>query len=266
MNPSTHMSRLFDLTGRTALVTGGAGYLGRAIAEAMAELGASVVLTSRDAPRASAAVAALESKGAARHVGVALDHRDPPGLDRAFAGAIDAAGGRIDILVNNAHDRTTDDWRSVTPADFSRDLENCTACFTLARLMHDHAVAQRRPASIVMLGSMYGVVGSYPPVYEGIGPASPVSYHATKGAIVQLTRHLAVYWAKDGVRVNCLCPGPFPFPDANPLLIERLNQRVPMGRVGQSWEIKGAAAFLASDASSYMTGQVLLIDGGWTAW
>jgi gluconate 5-dehydrogenase len=118
---------------------------------------------------------------------------------------------------------------------------------------------------VIMLGSMYGLVGSYPEVYEP-GQASPVSYHALKGSILQMTRHLAVYWARDRVRVNALSPGPFPAPTAPHALVERLCQKSPMQRMGQPHELKGAVVFLASDASSYVTGQNLVVDGGWTAW
>jgi NAD(P)-dependent dehydrogenase (short-subunit alcohol dehydrogenase family) len=109
-------------------------------------------------------------------------------------------------------------------------------------------------------------VASYPDVYEGIGPASPAAYHTLKSGIIQLTRHLAVYWAKDGVRVNCLSPGPFPQPSAFPKLVKRLERMSPMKRMGRPCELKGAILFLASDASSYLTGQNLVVDGGWTAW
>lgn len=262
-NPSVR--DLFDLSGRVAVVTGAGGYLGGAIASALAELGASVVATSRDAAKARAAADALPRVGDAVHRGVAMNHLDPADVQRAFA-EVERAAGRVDVLVNNAHDRVTRDWHDVSPEEFAKDLANCTAFFTLARLVRNHAAAADRPASIINVGSMYGLVGSYPPVYEGICAASPASYHATKGAVVHLTRHLAVYWAKDRVRVNCLCPGAFPFPDADPRLIGRLNDRIPLGRIGQAWEVKGAAAFLASDAGSYVTGQMMVVDGGWTAW
>ena len=117
-----------------------------------------------------------------------------------------------------------------------------------------------------MIGSMYGVVGSYPDVYQDLAAASPAAYHALKGGVVQLTRHLAVYWAHDNVRVNCLSPGPFPADGAEPQLIERLNAKVPLGRMGRPHELKGALLLLASDAGSYITGHNLLVDGGWTAW
>jgi gluconate 5-dehydrogenase len=117
-----------------------------------------------------------------------------------------------------------------------------------------------------MIGSMYGLVGSYPDAYEGIGAANPVAYQTLKGGILQMTRHLAVYWAPDGVRVNSLSPGPFPAESASPEMVERLKGKSPMGRMGRPEELKGAIVFLASDASSYMTGQNLVVDGGWTAW
>jgi NAD(P)-dependent dehydrogenase (short-subunit alcohol dehydrogenase family) len=145
-------------------------------------------------------------------------------------------------------------------------LANASGYFLLARSLREHVVGRGAPGSVIMLGSMYGLVASYPDAYEGLTPASPAAYHALKGGIIHLTRHLAVYWAADGVRVNCLSPGPFPAPRVSPELIERLQRRSPMGRMGKPHELKGAIVFLASDASSYVTGQNLVVDGGWTAW
>jgi len=132
--------------------------------------------------------------------------------------------------------------------------------------MREHLVGRGAGGSIVLVGSMYGVVGSYPDAYAGVAPASSVAYHALKGGIVQMTRHLAAYWAADAIRVNCLSPGAFPKDDASPEMVRRLAGKVPMKRMGRPWELKGALLFLASDASSYVTGQNLLVDGGWTAW
>jgi NAD(P)-dependent dehydrogenase (short-subunit alcohol dehydrogenase family) len=174
--------------------------------------------------------------------------------------------GRLDILVNNGHEAIGSDWRAVTGAQFNRQLANATGYFLLARRMHDHAVKSKHPASIIMLGSMYGQVASYPEAYRDICPASPAAYHALKGGIIQLTRHLAVYWAADRVRVNCLSPGPFPGATAPKKLIPRLKAKSPMRRMGQPHELKGAVVFLASDAASYITGHNLVVDGGWTAW
>jgi NAD(P)-dependent dehydrogenase (short-subunit alcohol dehydrogenase family) len=267
MNPTREptASELFNLAGKVALLTGGCGHLGSAMGRALAEAGASVVLTSRDAAKAEAAANSLPVVGNARHFGLALDHIQPESLPERFAAALNLAG-KVDVLVNNGHEALAADWTNVTPEQFSRQLANATGYFELARVVRNHAVERGAPASIVMLGSMYGVVGSYPDAYEGVCPASPVAYHTLKGGIVHLTRHLAVYWAKERVRVNCLSPGPFPRDTAPAAMVERLCQKSPMGRMGQPSELKGAIVFLASDASSYMTGQNLIIDGGWTAW
>ncbi|MBI2807793.1 MAG: SDR family oxidoreductase [Planctomycetes bacterium] len=261
--PTIH--ELFDLTGKVALITGGTGHLGSAMARALAEAGASVVLTSRDTERARAAAARLPSMGNARHHGIAVDHMDPANIERGFDEAVSRAG-KIDVLVNNGQEGPPNDWTTVTPEQFNRQLANATGYFLLARLLRNHVVERAAPGSIILLGSMYGQVGSYPDAYAGICDASPVAYHALKGGIIHMTRYLAAYWASDGVRVNCLSPGPFPSDRAAPAMVERLCTKLPMKRMGRPHELKGAIVFLASEASSFMTGQNLTIDGGWTAW
>ena len=259
------IQQLFDLAGRIALVTGGCGHLGSAMCRALAEAGASVIVTSRDSARACELARTLPCNGAAKHFGIALDHMHPDSLAKSFEAAL-LLTAKVDILVNNGHEPLGADWSSITSDEFSRQLANVTGYFVLSKLLRDHAVDRSASASVIMLGSMYGVVGSYPDAYEGICAASPVAYHALKGGIVQMTRHLAVYWARDSVRVNCLSPGPFPGPLAAVELVERLVAKSPMRRMGVPIELKGSVVFLASDASSYMTGQNLIVDGGWTAW
>jgi len=261
--PTVH--ELFDLSGKIALISGGGGHLGTAFANALAEAGARVALTSRDQERADAAVAALPPVEAGSHLGVVLDHLQPESIDRCIEAVVQRLGA-IDVLVNNGHDAIAADWSEVTPEQFTKQLANATGYFQLARCVRDQAVERKASASMIMIGSMYGVVGSYPDSYEGICAASPVAYHALKGGLIHMTRHLAVYWAKDRIRVNCLSPGPFP-PSAAPLeMVKRLEAKSPMGRMGQAHEMKGALLLLASDAGSYITGQNLLVDGGWTAW
>lgn len=263
MEPS--IQELLDLKGKTALVTGATGHLGQSLARALAEAGASVIVTSRDESRAQATVKELTRAGAARHFAMSLDHLECGQLSERFTAAL-SLNGSIDILVNNAHNHCKHDLTDCPPEEFTQQLANATGYFELSRLLHNHAVEQKKAASIIMLGSMYGMVGSYPDAYEGVSAASPVAYHALKGGILQMTRHLAVYWAKDRVRVNALSPGPFPSEKASPEMVKRLCTKSPMQRMGQPHELKGAILFLASDASSYMTGQNLVIDGGWTAW
>lgn len=263
--PDPTVAELFNLTGQVALITGGCGHLGTAMSRALAEAGASVVLTSREADKAAEAASRLPIIGDAKHFGIALDHMQPETLKASFDEATSLAGP-IDVLVNNGHEALPVDWTDVTPEQFSRHLANATGYFELSRMVRQQAVDRAASASIILLGSMYGVVGSYPEAYAGVCVASPVAYHALKGGIVHMTRHLAVYWAKDRVRVNCLSPGPFPTAKAPAEMVRRLTEKSPMGRMGEPSELKGAIVFLASDASSYMTGQNLIIDGGWTAW
>ena len=168
--PTVH--ELFDLTGKVALITGGTGHLGSAMSRALAEAGASVVLTSRDAARARMAAESLPRVEAARHLGIALDHMDPASIERGFDEALGLAG-RIDVLVNNGHEALADDWTTVTAEQFTRHLANATGYFLLARLTRDHAVGRGAPASIILLGSMYGLVGLLPRRLRGRLPGQP---------------------------------------------------------------------------------------------
>lgn len=259
-------TQLFDLTGKCAMVTGASGHLGLAIARGLAEAGATVIATSRTAETAEGVAKELPCDGGQQHVGVALDHLDPASIESAFATAVSAIGD-INILINNAHQPTRQTWSDATAEGIADQLANATGYFLLARLLRNHAVERRRGASVILLGSMYGLVSSYPLVYEGLGPSNPVAYQMLKGGIVQLARHLAVHWATDGVRVNTLSPGPFPDKQSlHPEFEKRLTSRTPLQRLGSPHELKGAAVFLASDASSFVTGHNLVVDGGWTAW
>lgn len=259
------IQQLFDLSGKTSLVSGASGYLGGAMARALAEAGSRVAITSRDADRARDVAASLVDPHGVGHRGFALDQMDAASIERGFGEIVDELG-QVDVLVNNGHSPQGNDLTDVSAEQFTQQLANATGYFTLARLVRDHAVGRGAPASVIMLGSMYGQVASYPDAYEGICPASPVAYHTLKGGIIHLTRHLAVYWAADRIRVNCLSPGPFPSAKAPAGLAERLCEKSPMRRMGLPHELKGAVVFLAGDASSYMTGQNLIIDGGWMAW
>ena len=258
-------SQLFDLTGKTVLITGGSGYLGGTMVRALASAGASVVIGSRDKERAEHVSTRLTEEHGGRHYGVALDQLDENSITEGFSAALQLAG-EIDVLVNNGQQGHAMDLTDVTPEAFRSDLNNATGYFLLARHLRDHVVQRGVHGSIVMIGSMYGVVGSYPEAYEGVCVASPVQYHALKGSVIHMTRHLAVYWARDNVRVNCLSPGPFPAANAPVEMVERLKTKSPMRRMGRPEELAGPLLLLASDAGSYLTGQNLLIDGGWTAW
>ena len=259
------VSDLFDLSGKVVLLSGATGYLGSAFSQGLAEAGARLVVTSSRSLEA-AQEAAAKLPGDVEHIGVQMTQMEEGSIADGFAQAVEKAG-QIDVLVNNGHEANGNDWTSVEGDAFTRQLANSTGYFLLARHLRNHLVERDAAGSVINLGSMYGQVASYPDAYEGVCPASPVAYHALKGGIIHMTRHLAVYWAADKVRVNCLSPGAFPNPASAPQdMVERLVKKCPMQRMGVNHELKGAIVFLASDASSYMTGQNMAIDGGWTAW
>jgi len=259
------IQQLFDLSGKVAFITGGTGWLGSSFSRALAEAGAIVVISSRDAERAQRAAAQLPSPKGGTHHGVTLDHLDPKSIAQGFATAIEAAG-KIDILVNNGLAPPAHDLTDCTFEEFAKHQINTAGYFELARAMRNHVVERGGNGNVIMLGSMYGQVASYPDAYEGIAMASPVAYHAHKGGIIHMTRHLAAYYARDNVRVNCISPGPFPTDKTNPVQVERLCTKLPMKRMGRPYELKGAIILLASDAGSFITGQNITVDGGWTAW
>lgn len=257
---------LLSLRGRVAIVTGACGWLGSAMSRALAEAGARLVVTSRDAGQAAAFAAGLPGAG---HLGLGLAQGDTEAIP-AFVADVVGRMGQVDVLVNNAYGGTAPEIDTATAEDFDRSYHTgVTAYFLLAREVARHLRGRGAPGAVINIASMYGVVASYPEAYAGLPTNSPPNYHALKGAVVHLTRHLAAYWAPHGVRVNCISPGPFPKPEMHrdqPEFIRRLEAHTPLGRMGRPEELKGALLLLASDAGSYITGQNLLVDGGWTAW
>jgi NAD(P)-dependent dehydrogenase (short-subunit alcohol dehydrogenase family) len=246
----------FDLTGKVAVVTGAGRGIGRAIAEGLARHGARVVLTGRTEATLAEAAAAI---GKAASVHVADIAREPDVL--ALRDAVLARGWRIDVLVNNAGinpifrgiERVSlEDWQSII------DI-NLTGTFLCCKHLGG-AMVEQGAGSIINISSVAGHVGLL----------RSVPYCASKGGVEMLTRALALDWAKRGVRVNTLAPG-WVDTDLTHGLLEhdthgrRLLEHTPMGRFATPGDMVGAAVFLASDASAYMTGQSLLIDGGWTA-
>ena len=260
------VSELLALRGKVAVVTGAAGWLGAAMSRALAEAGATMAVTSRERSRARDLAKALPGEG---HVGFQFSQGDTEAIP-GFLNRVVGELGQVDIIVNNAYGGAGHDIKSVSTLDFDDTYHlGVTAPFILAREVANHLKRRGASGSIINIASMYGVVGSYPEVYSGRPVNSPANYHGMKGGLVHLTRHLAVYWAKDGIRVNAISPGPFPGTEtqaAMPEFIDRLNEKVPMGRMGRPEELKGIVVLLASDAGSYITGQNILVDGGWTSW
>jgi gluconate 5-dehydrogenase len=239
VNHEPSIQQLFDLSGRVAIVTGAAGWLGSAMSRALAEAGATLAVTSRDAQQAAEFAASLPGDG---HIGLGFQQDETDSIP-GFVQQVVERLGRVDVLVNNAYGGPAPDIDDATADDFDRAYHTgVTAYFLLAREVVHHLRSRGAPGSIINIASMYGVVASYPDAYEGLPINSPPTYHALKGGLVHLTRHLAAYWAQDNIRVNAICPGPFPkqrIQQEMPEFIARLEQKVPLGRMGAVGQRRG---------------------------
>lgn len=254
---------LFRLDGKIALVTGGAGIYGAQIARALANAGAHVVVASRDAAKCEAFVRTLLEANLPAE-SAALDLATEASI-RALRDSILARHGRLDVLVNNAVLRAGGDLRHTTAAEWEASMKvNSTGLFLACQLFSE-PMQQARSGSIVNIGSMYGMVGPDFSIYEGTALTNPVNYAFAKGGMINLTRYLASFLAPYNVRVNCLSLGGFRTPETPPEFVSNYARRVPLGRMAEAGDIDGPVVFLASDASQYMTGQNLPVDGGWTA-
>jgi gluconate 5-dehydrogenase len=262
------VSELFSLKGKVAFVTGGAGHLGFPMSEALSEAGAHVVIASRDDDKCRAAAEKLSAAGP-RAIGLKLDAAAEPSIAAAVEAAL-RQFGRIDVLINNAYSAAYHRSPEDMPLDvFESALRgNITAYYAMIKACLPH-LRRNGAGSIINIASMYGMVSPHFDIYRDSKVYSPVHYHATKGAVLQVTRYFAGYLARENVRVNAISPGAFPNPGiqaAEPAFVEELRKQAPMDRVGRPHELKGAVLFLASEASSFVTGHNLVVDGGWTIW
>ena len=254
---------LFRLDGRIALVTGGTGILGNPIATALAEAGATVLVASRDEDHCRSFATGL-SKSGLKVEGERLDLSSEAEIEN-LRDRILKRYGRLDILFNNAVARSGGDLRHVTAEQWDEAMRvNSTGVFLASRIFSEPMQAQGA-GSIINISSIYGVVGPNFSIYEGTGIVNPVNYAFAKSGIIGFTRYLAAFLGPFGVRVNCLSPGGVRTPDTPEIFNRNYSDRTPLGRMALPEDVKGAALFLASDASAYITGQNIPVDGGWTS-
>ena len=255
------VKNLFELSGKVALVTGGSRGLGLDMATALGEAGASLVITARREQWLAPAEQGLRAKGI-DVLAVTCDVSNPEQVNAVVKAAVDRFG-RLDILINNAGISWGEPIETMPLAKWREVFDtNAVGCFLMSQAAGNEMLRLGHGGAIVNIASVAGIVGLDPGVLNSVG------YSASKGAVIALTRDLAVKWAKRGIRVNAIAPGFFDTRLSHALLEKNLAQiekTTPMGRIGKPGELNGAVVFLASAASSYVTGQVLAVDGGMTA-
>lgn len=262
---------LFRLDGRVALLSGAAGHLGSSMARALACAGAHVVLNGRKRGSLEELHADLKARG--WQVSVACFDVTDESAVREQISNIGHEHGRLDIVVNNASAGRPGTLENSTMADFEQLYRvNVMASFSIIQAALEllkESAKLTAGASVVNIASMYGSTSPDPSIYGASGANNPPYYGAAKAAMIQLTRYMACHLAPDKIRVNCISPGPFPalqYLQKDPEFQDKLNSKVPMKRTGEPNELVGPLLFLVSDASSFVTGINLPVDGGWTAW
>jgi NAD(P)-dependent dehydrogenase (short-subunit alcohol dehydrogenase family) len=257
---------LLNLKGKTAFISGGAGYLGSAMCETLAELGANLAIASRDLNKCENYAQRLTQKYGTKNIGLKADITNISEVKRAYADTINALGS-IDILINNAWAGNKNTFESISYEDWHYDVNIClNAVFYSVKEAFPYL--KKSKGIILNIGSMYGHIAPDYRIYDGEQFANPPSYGAAKAAVLQLTQYLASFLSPHGIRVNAISPGPFPFPETQKHgeFMERLSSKNMMNRIGEPDDLKGAVALLCSDASKYMTGQNICVDGGWSKW
>jgi NAD(P)-dependent dehydrogenase (short-subunit alcohol dehydrogenase family) len=264
------ISEMSDLNGKVALLSGGAGHIGRAMAAALVESGCAVILIDRNESSLKNALKELDQIRSGHSKIIVCDLSNIEKLD-LLRKQVDSEFGQLDILINNAAfvgDSKLDGWcvdfEKQTIPTWSKALDlNLTVPFVLTQAF-TKLLAKDNKGSVINVGSIYGLVGPDMSLYEGTSMGNPAAYAASKGGLIQLTRWLATNLSPS-IRVNTITPGGVYRGQPNSF-VDKFISRTPMGRMAIEEDFKGATIFLASDLSSYITGQNIVVDGGWTAW
>jgi NAD(P)-dependent dehydrogenase (short-subunit alcohol dehydrogenase family) len=263
------MKELFNLSGKVAIVTGGTGFFGAPISRALAEAGAHVVIASRNLERCEAFASELRARGHEAS-GWELDLSNEKQIE-TFVSKVIEKTGHIDVLINNAVSR--EGFKNLSDIDAAgweaSQKINSTGLMLITKAVVTH-MQTRRQGNIINIGSIQGTVGPQFPVYGDTGMTSPVNYTYDKWGMVGFTKWLANFYGKFNIRANCISPGGYG-PGVEQMIgkeefIANYKRMTPLGRFADDKDIQGPIVFLASDASSYVTGHNLIVDGGWTSW
>lgn len=275
---SNYLESLFSLEGKVAVVTGAAGYFGKAFSDCLLSSGAKVVLLGRGKKIKEICIDFQKKYGSSKVECYSLDFFKDKNFRKILQKIVDK-NKAIDILVNNAYEFSKETGfndasgkiENISKKQWMRGLESGIYWHALTTQVIGEKMKSQKSGSIINVSSMYGLVSPDPDLYKGVTAFNPPSYGAAKAAIIAFTRYAASFYGRYNIRCNALAPGSFPNLDASSYnspcnidFIKRLSDKTVLRRVGRLDDLKGALIFLASDASSYITGQTIIVDGGWT--
>ncbi|WIW71082.1 SDR family oxidoreductase [Anaerosinus gibii] len=262
------IDNIFSLKNKTIVITGGAGHLGKAMSEALAAFGANLFIVGYDEDKNKKYAMNLKDKYKLDVcIGGNIDLKDEDSIKIQLANIIDKTG-KIDILINNAAFSCAGKVENMTNDDWCKGIDGTiNGVFRVTKYTLQQMIKQQY-GNIINIASMYGMVAPDSRIYGNSGFNNPANYGAGKAAIIQFTKYLATTYGNKNIRANSISPGPFPSCEVqkNKEFIKNLSSKNPLGRIGRPEDLQGIIVLLASDASSYLTGQNIAVDGGWTAW
>ena len=261
------VSDLMSLKGKTVLIAGGAGYLGTAFCETVAELGANIVIASRNTNKCEELAKRLEVEYEISSSSCYLDLFDRQSIKDCIDFSSNVFGS-LDVLITSAWSGKKNSWDSINDEDWDYDIEVCLN--GIFRLVKECTPALKQSKGVIVtIASMYGHTAPDHRLYKDVPQANPPSYGAAKAGVIQLTKYLSSFLSPHGIRANCISPGAFPFKEIStqyPEFNQRLCDKNPLGRIGEPDDLKGVTALLCTDLSQYITGQNICVDGGWAVW
>ncbi len=256
----------FSLKDKIAVVTGGAGLIGKSVAIGLAQAGAKVYVADIN-EKAGIEIEKQNKNSDLKLKWIELDITDVSSISSCINKVV-KEDKRIDIWVNCAYPRTSDwsdKFEDIKYESWKKNVDMHMNGYFLCCQKIAKQMKKQKKGSIINFSSIYGVVGPDFSIYEETNTTMPAAYSAIKGGIITFTKYLSTYYAKHGIRINAICPGGI-YDNQPQAFVKKYEEKTPLGRMGKPEEIASSAIFLASDASSYITGHVLMIDGGWTAW
>lgn len=265
------MKNLFNLTGKNILITGGNGHLGKAMCEALAEYGATLIIVSKNDIKNQELCKYLSEKYKNKNRNYYLDLENTESIEKTIKKII-LDYKKIDVLINNSYFGAGGKFHEMPYENWKKGIQGSLDIAFLCTQAVIKNMLEHKEGKIINISSMYGIIS--PNVFDLYSGEecdkyyNPINYGSGKAGIIQFTKYIAAVYGKEGVTCNCISPGTFPSEQIqkNELFVKRLTEKVPLKRIGKPEDLKGAIVFLCSDSSNYVNGHNLVIDGGWTIW